>query len=317
MEEAAECGPNREEVEGAIRPCLITICESAPDGFALSPDVLKLADNQYILPNCGPYTRYVPAFNYHCDFTLLMDDDLLLGRRIVEHFVHWAEQKPDASLLGQMGRIVKDRYEWREVAGSATDFTPVGMVVRAYFVRTAQLYTLKLFRQAWGKPIIEDDMALTWGIHMFTAGGIFLTPDSRDAEEKVIAEELPSPLAISQLPNHLRIRNEAWQEAKALSARVTKENLKSRAAAKEPDADRVEERLVFGISVHKESAEQVASCLEQLRRVYPGVQGFMIGDGTDDERYRNLCASRRFDYIAGERLKLLGQRANGGSGSST
>ena len=199
--------------------CVVTVCDSASWWFKLPRRARPLIDNHYVVADCGPFTRYVLADRYRCDFTLFLDDDMLPGRRAVEHFVRWAEAKPEAMLLGQMGRIVGRQYAWTKVP-RGVDFTPVDMLVRAQFVRTEQLAGLVRFRQLWNGPIREDDMALAWAIKIFSNGGIFLTPASDDSDEQINAEELPDGHALSKNPSHLQVRTDFWNAAKALAANL-------------------------------------------------------------------------------------------------
>ena len=200
--------------------CVVTVCDSASWWFKLPRRAQQFIDNRYRLKNCGAITRYVPADRYRCDYTLFLDDDMLPGRRAVEHFVRWAEAKPQAALLGQMGRIVGREYNWNGVPRRAGDFTSVDMVVRAYFVRSEMLAGLARFRQLWDGPIREDDMALAWAIKIFSNGGIFLTPASDDSDEQVNAEELPDAHALSKNPSHLQVRTDFWNAAKAVAANL-------------------------------------------------------------------------------------------------
>ena len=53
-----------------------------------------------------------------------------------------------------------------------------------------------------------------------------------------------------------------------------------------------------------ESVEQVAWCLENIRRLYPEVPISVVSDGVDRPNYPRLVERFNVDYVRGEKLKL-------------
>jgi hypothetical protein len=203
-------------------PCAVTVVECGGPGYALEPSARDLADHVYTLNrNYGGYNRYVPLGSYHATYTYFHDDDMLPGRRLIEHFVRHAGASPHAGALGQDGRSVGAVYSPSPVARDAAALTLVDMLVRGYFVRTEHLHAVHRFRLPLGHAVREDDMILAWALRTFTEAGTFLTPEGAGGDdERMNEEELPAPHAQHRDPEHVPGRTAFWHEASRLSKRL-------------------------------------------------------------------------------------------------
>src|SRR5687768_4982489 len=119
-------------------PCHISLIDAAigPE-FEIDPEVRVAVDRVYSWThNFGPYNRYVPIAAFSHEFTYFHDDDMLPGRRLIEHFVNAADSLQQFGVLGQQGRLVgSDGTYHAEGVGRSEHFLPVDVVVRGYFVR--------------------------------------------------------------------------------------------------------------------------------------------------------------------------------------
>jgi hypothetical protein len=214
-----------ERIREQTWPCLLTIIECAPESrFSLDAQDLAAATHVYVLRNnYGAFSRYVSAFSVTGEFGLFLDDDMLPGRRCVEHFVKAAEARPDAGLLGQCGRNIQTRYRAKDVARSADRFVEVDLVVRGYFVRTNCLPDVFRLRQALGATVREDDMVLAAAIRHICGQKILLTP-AGEKDTKMNEAELPAPHALSSNPRHSEMRSRFWYKAVGTAKAVMSPN---------------------------------------------------------------------------------------------
>lgn len=210
-------------------PCTITVCDCAEQGFHLPPETLVKIDNRYCFGNHGAFNRYIPAFNYSHDYTLFLDDDLLPGPRVIEHFVRWSQQKPDA-LLGHYGRGIPSHYNCN-VPPRGSEFKKVDLLIRAYWVKTSFLPSILQFKQQVGKSIRHDDMMLAWASHTYSKAGVWLTPKGSQDEGFL---DLPEPHSLCQQPDHYQSRDTTWQGFKKLSQEIQAHAPQSPAQSTQP-----------------------------------------------------------------------------------
>jgi len=187
-----------------------------------------LADEEYTADvNLGPPCRFMPALmdQSRHKYTLFIDDDLLPGKRVVEHFLKAAETVNDEfATLGQIGRYFKvngDRAEYiKRNVGRGLLPMPVDMTCRAHFVHTLNVFHAGLWAGIAGSscpagaPHRNDDISLCLGIATARVSPTplplqcFLTPADEDPETSIRLAELPDNDSISRLPDHLSSRNE-------------------------------------------------------------------------------------------------------------
>ncbi len=193
--------------------CALTICEAGQGEFALESETLKEADNVYrFRENYGPFTRFIPSANYTHKYTYFHDDDMLPGVKAIEHFTSAMEHFNEAAALGQIGRLVREKYDGRNVPRQEEAFIPVDMLVRGYCVRSEELVNLTRFQRRLGIPHPrEDDMVLALAIHAFSDRKIFLTPTFGDVHQLMNVEELPCPHALSTAGRHYSDRDSFWK----------------------------------------------------------------------------------------------------------
>lgn len=213
-------------------PITITLvdCAAGPE-FQLPNDVKQSADNLYTLhENYLCFNRYVPAFNYHSDFTLFLDDDMLPGKKCVEHFVKASRDRKDCSLFGQIGRKFWKQYQARTIPRKHQEFVPVDLIVRGYFLRTRCLPDVLRLRLELDQSVRNDDMLLAVAIGRITQSPILLTPLDGDPESLMNLEELPAPYAAADEPDHRSSREAFWVEVNKAARKLTpnkhKDNLR-------------------------------------------------------------------------------------------
>jgi len=200
------------------QPCTITVCDCHPsDKFALSEMALPSIDRMYRWShNLGSYSRYVPIGAYDHEYTLFLDDDMLPGRKCVEHFLKSAKAIRHFGVLGQLGRIVgaDGSYFPRNIQRMKM-FVEVDVLVRGYFIRTSNLFYLLRLREIMGSfdAMTNDDLALCISLRLFGNLPLYLTPSSKDRETLMNKEDLDDEFALSRRPEHLRRRNEFLRRA--------------------------------------------------------------------------------------------------------
>lgn len=191
-------------------PCTVTVCDchQQPE-YALPPEAFPFIDRLYRWEhNLGAFSRYVPLGAYDHKYTFLLDDDLLPGRRCVEHFWSHARDLGVFGALGQLGRIVAPdgAYHASDVARTAT-FTEVDVLVRAFFVTSAALpHVLRVRALLGASHDPEDDILLAAGLGLHGRLASYLTPDDPDPQTRVNHRELPSPHARYSRPGHRSAR---------------------------------------------------------------------------------------------------------------
>jgi len=184
-------------------PVRLSIVNVIEDGDSLPLGCRLLADTIYPLyENFGAYNRYVPMGAYDCDYTYFHDDDMLPGKRCIEHFVKHANEVGDEfSVMGQYGRkYFNGSWNGRNVERQAGSFTPVDVVVRGYFVNTFTLWCMDTFRRTALKyrlPYREDDIVLNAGINFYYGAPCLMTLCDDDPETLINKKELPAPFSNS------------------------------------------------------------------------------------------------------------------------
>ena len=216
-------------------PCTITICDCHQSAeFKLQRETLLSADRVYRWEhNLGSFNRYVPVSGYDHQYTMFIDDDMMPGRRCIEHFLTAAEQMKSFGALGQMGRIVhaNGAYQSRNVPRNH-GFTEVDFLVRAYFTHTHCLSRVPQMRTLLGNAgDPEDDILLSVGLSMYAGRSCYLTPVDADPQTMVNMRELESPHARCNRPSHYDGRSQLLQSAVALGWRP----LQSRASVDKAD----------------------------------------------------------------------------------
>jgi hypothetical protein len=192
-------------------PVQVTVVDTAagPE-FVLPQDVLAQADNVYRLEeDYGPFSRFVPAANYKADYTFLVDDDYLPGRKCVEHFLHFARLNPHVGLFGQLGRIIGRQYNTRDVPRGDFNCKKVHMLVRGYFLRRQCIPDVLRLWQEFPGPVRHDDILLAAAVRHLSGKEIVITP-RQGHDTDMIEEELPDPHANFLRPGHIATRSADW-----------------------------------------------------------------------------------------------------------
>lgn len=156
--------------------------------------------------NFGGINRYNLA-SHICDYTYFHDDDMLPGSKVIEHFLEFSDK---ACVLGQIGRIVGERYNSNDVPRT-NEVVDVDLIVRGYFVNTKLLPEIFNIRQKFKTHFREDDMVLACAARRLKQR-ICLTPANEDIETLINKVELPNQFAISSDPKHLEYRDKFWKE---------------------------------------------------------------------------------------------------------
>ena len=203
-------------------PIKLTIVDNDVSGFQLDAQTLALA-NLVIRPsiNIGPFCRYYAAFCSTAEFVYIHDDDMLPGKKVIEHFLTHAESGPNFGVLGQHGRIAKPNEYDASSVSAESDFVEVDSVVRAYFVRTSNLHHLLRLRN---HPEIrekcrEDDLMLCSAMRLYGNLPILLTPKPGPGES-VNATELLAPHAQCRRPDHYQRRTEFLRWIQSLGWKI-------------------------------------------------------------------------------------------------
>jgi predicted O-methyltransferase YrrM len=203
-------------------PCDVTLIDAAAGAeFALDQEAHEAADRVFSLDhNFGPYNRFVPLAAFASEFTYFQDDDMVPGRRVIEHFLRAADTLGTFGVLGQDGRIVDADGTYHVVGVPRTlDFQPVDIVCRGYFVRTSNLPAV--VRQRFEMSLIpdeslEDDLLLCTAMNMVCGLGNYLTPIDPDGETLMNRQELPDDFARCRRHGHARVRTEFCRAAMAV-----------------------------------------------------------------------------------------------------
>ena len=200
-------------------PVVVTVVDAADAEHRLPAEVAAGADRVFRLPaNLGPYNRYALTFAYDCEFTYFTDDDCQPGERLVEHFLETARGPAAWSVLGQVGRRLQPDGSYAAIGVPRGDApTAVDVVVKAYFVRTADLVEVDRFRRelGLGLPLREDDLLLATALQRATGRPCLLTPASGDPETSITREHLPEDGALSGSADHVRLREAFLDRARA------------------------------------------------------------------------------------------------------
>jgi hypothetical protein len=177
---------NIEPIIDAVRkqtmPSTITLIDSHEgEQFELSQEVLDKCDRIYRWTrNHGSFNRFVACGAYDHEYTLFIDDDVLPGDTLVEHFVRCAGLKRNQfAALGVCGRRLEDKkfYARKDVL-RASHFVPVDVLVRVYFVRTEFIHFIPVerLRMKLEIPILEDDILMCHSLKTHTNFEVLLTP---------------------------------------------------------------------------------------------------------------------------------------------
>jgi SAM-dependent methyltransferase len=200
-------------------PCHITLINAAPTAeFGLSEKVLKSVDHLYTWSHpFGPYNRYVPIAAYTHEFTYFHDDDMLPGKRVLEHFLGVADTLSDFGVLGQIGRNADSTGAYVPVAVSRKEWlVPVDFVVRGYFVPTQCLPAVIEHRHNLGLDPdvdLEDDLLLCTAMNTIHGLTNYLTPLDPDPETKINRSGLKGDFARFRRAIHLGARTRFCRNA--------------------------------------------------------------------------------------------------------
>ena len=251
-------------------PCTITICDCHDSAeFELSTEAEISADRIYRWEhNLGAFSRYVPLGAYDHEYTFFVDDDMLPGRRCVEHFLAWAGNLRAFAALGQLGRIVDADGTYRaDDVARGPGFTEVDILVRALFVPTQSLVHALQARtvlQAIREP--EDDILLAVALAMYAGLRCYLTPLDPNPETLVNLRELPSPYALSSRPTHEQVRSQLTRKAVSLGWRPLRSRQRPEAGSGTSDADGGESRGVLYLALGFGYRHLTIASVSALRR---------------------------------------------------
>jgi hypothetical protein len=251
-------------------PCTITICDCHQSAeFELTPNTLSSADRVYRWEhNLGSFNRYVPMAGYDHRYTFFIDDDMMPGRRCVEHFLRAAESLPSFGALGQEGRIVdaNGAYQSRNIPRN-DDFTEVDILVRAYFTQTSCLHHVQDMRTLLGNfDDPEDDILLAVGLSMYAGRGCYLTPIDPDPETLVNRRELETPHARCSRPSHYRDRSRLLESAVGLGWQPLQSRLPATEADTTSERHDTEARGVLYLAVGESYHHLTLASITSLRR---------------------------------------------------
>ncbi len=185
---------------------MVTIVDCHPDiRYRLSPFALTSADRVYRLNhNFGAYNRYIPLGAYQSEYTYFADDDMVPGRRCIEHFLDVCPSM--FGVLGQNGRrLNRDGTYSRRGVERTSELEIVDFLIRGYFVQTRYLEAINRFR--WklglqGAAAVEDDMLLSFAMQVEYGLYSYLSPHDSDPETKQNVLNLRSPHALVRRPDH-------------------------------------------------------------------------------------------------------------------
>jgi hypothetical protein len=180
---------------------------------------------QWRLPDdgIGPCSRFLPALAYQqYDYTLFVDDDLVIGNRAHEHLLTTANKLGNSfATLGEIGRVYSiksNKFCYRVQDVPRVDSTvSADLTCRAHFVCTRNLPFVIIYIQCIRRLIAElkitapinwerhDDILLCEGLQLYTGYGSVLTPTGA-AETKIRFQDLPDNFALSRCSDHLQSR---------------------------------------------------------------------------------------------------------------
>src|SRR5215207_5973572 len=200
-------------------PCHISLVDAAPGPeFRIDPEVRAAVDYFYSWDhNFGPYNRYVPIAAFSHEFTYFHDDDMLPGRRLIEHFVKAADSLQQFGVIGQQGRRMAPDGTYQPGGIARSDhFVPVDIVVRGYFVRTTNLPAVVEHRHNMGlipDVNLEDDLLLCTAMNMIHGLTNYLIPRDADIETRMNKSELDAAYSRYVRGSHRRQRTDFCRRA--------------------------------------------------------------------------------------------------------
>lgn len=200
-------------------PCAITVCDVGGDGFCLSAETLRAADDAFVWDrNYGSFNRYIPAFGFEKEFCWFQDDDMIPGPELLAHMLSFRNLL--FSVLGQSGRRMRgDRYH---LVKPDVDPKEVDFVCRGYLVRTELLHNVLRFKweaQLKAPVITEDDILLAIAIETYTGLRPWLASKPPSAAKMDLAG-LPEPYACCRMPGHYKRRAAFYNKYKRISESI-------------------------------------------------------------------------------------------------
>jgi hypothetical protein len=209
----------------------ITLVDAAED-YTFATDARTRAGVDRLITlreNIGSFNRFLPLLAYHSAFIYFHDDDMLPGPQLLQTFLQIAQEHPTFGVLGQDGRIFEDEAYSAKSVLSTKGVTETDFVVRGYFVRREVLSAFPDWLNRLGiLPRTEDDLFLCTAARL--AGWRVGVIAPRTREERMNQEEMPSPYALSQRPEHASnrtkfihaARSAGWQSLSQLRAAMSR-----------------------------------------------------------------------------------------------
>jgi len=162
--------------------------------------IVKLSKNE------GSLNRFLASRFVDTEYTYIHDDDMVPGERCLESLLWHYRIAERPGILGQIGRNIEPDGLYRAINAPAG---PVDLVVRGYFMRTADLVhvdsLLAKFRECGQeRPDLSDDILM--GAAMRMAGLTNYVVEATNPQEKINKKELPAPHAVWQQPLHCERR---------------------------------------------------------------------------------------------------------------
>ncbi len=182
------------------------------DGSEVSEEALTLADRVFrCSENFGPYNRFLPGFMCETDYVYFHDDDMLPGRRMLEHFLEDAAMLGEFGVLSQEGRQLSADGGYNASAVPAADAPKkVALAVRGYFMPARHLPLVLQARWELGlrpQDDLEDDLILAYAMKRHGLA-CYIKSAHTDPETSVNRQELSSPGARHLQAGHYAKRDE-------------------------------------------------------------------------------------------------------------
>jgi len=192
-------------------PVTITLIDNAHPDERVDDATAKSVDKYFhIFPN--PYRCFIrhACFGfYNAEYILIHDDDMVPGKRNVEHYLKYVT--PDR-ILGQIGRKIcpVQGYNFDAIQGT-DDLVPVDLVIRSYFFHISTFsiiheFKRKLIQSRMGNLLHQDDMLLA----VCRKGNVFVTPQE-EGDTRCNIRELDASSGEYHYPDRQRDRTRTWQ----------------------------------------------------------------------------------------------------------
>jgi hypothetical protein len=191
-------------------PCRIMVITTGwmVDGQPVDEATLALADRVIrTSENFRGFNRFMGVFALDQEFTYFHDDDMLPGKRVLEHLLIEAGTLREFGIIGQLGRLFKNGgYDASNVA-RRDQARRVDMLVRGYFIRTKNLVYLLEVLQGHDRRTTDDDLLLTLGM---ARNGLPCYLSRKDADRSTLMneQELDASGALCGRSDHYRKRDQ-------------------------------------------------------------------------------------------------------------